>query len=66
MIDDIDEGFTKGAKIRSSYVSHFIYVDNMIFLTESSRSNVVSILHILDYFNDVSVLRINLFYMEWV
>lgn len=56
----IDAGFFKAAKIGSLYVSHLLYEDDMLFIGECSRENIISIVRLLKCFYKVSVLKLNI------
>lgn len=58
--DAIDAGFIKATKIGNMMISHLIYADNTIFLVDWCRSNVVNVVQLLECFDVVSRLKINL------
>ncbi|GJZ86688.1 RNA-directed DNA polymerase, eukaryota, reverse transcriptase zinc-binding domain protein [Tanacetum coccineum] len=58
--DAIDVGLYRGVQIRSLHISHLFFADDVLFLGEWSRSNIIGIVSLLLCFHNVSGLKINL------
>ncbi|GKE74780.1 RNA-directed DNA polymerase, eukaryota, partial [Tanacetum coccineum] len=58
--DAIKVGLYRGVQVRSLYISHLLFVDDILFLGEWSRSNIIGLVSLLQCFHDVSGLKINL------
>nr|GEV64276.1 RNA-directed DNA polymerase, eukaryota, reverse transcriptase zinc-binding domain protein [Tanacetum cinerariifolium] len=59
MEDAMAAGLYNGCKINTVNLSHLFFADDALFIGEWSRSNIVSLTSILDYFHRVSGLKIN-------
>ncbi|GJX44795.1 RNA-directed DNA polymerase, eukaryota, reverse transcriptase zinc-binding domain protein [Tanacetum coccineum] len=58
--DAIQAGFFQGAHIDSLHILHLFFADDVLILGEWSRHNIQGIVHILQCFQKVSGLTINL------
>nr|GFB53481.1 putative RNA-directed DNA polymerase, eukaryota, reverse transcriptase zinc-binding domain protein [Tanacetum cinerariifolium] len=59
MEDVMDAGLYNGFKINNTSLSHLFFADDALFIGEWSRSNIQSLVGILDCFHKVSGLKIN-------
>ncbi|GJV55468.1 RNA-directed DNA polymerase, eukaryota [Tanacetum coccineum] len=58
--DAINVGLYHGVQVRSLHISHLLLADDVLFLGEWSRSNIIRLVSLLQCFHDVSGLNINL------
>ncbi|GJX89986.1 RNA-directed DNA polymerase, eukaryota [Tanacetum coccineum] len=58
--DAINVGLYRGVQVRSLHISHLLFADDVLFLGEWSRSNIIGLVSLLQCFHDVSGLKINL------
>ena len=58
--DAINVGLYRGVQVRSLHISHLLFADDVLFLGEWSRSNIIGIVSLLQFFHSVSGLKINL------
>ncbi|GKA62579.1 RNA-directed DNA polymerase, eukaryota [Tanacetum coccineum] len=57
--DAINVGLYRGVQVRSLHISHLLFADDVLFLGEWSRSNIIRLISLLQCFHDVSGLKIN-------
>ncbi|GJR74610.1 RNA-directed DNA polymerase, eukaryota, reverse transcriptase zinc-binding domain protein [Tanacetum coccineum] len=58
--DAINVGLYRGGQVRSLHIYHLLFANDVLFLGEWSRSNIIGLVSLLQCFHDVSGLKINL------
>nr|GEV62498.1 RNA-directed DNA polymerase, eukaryota, reverse transcriptase zinc-binding domain protein [Tanacetum cinerariifolium] len=58
--DAIDAGLYRGVQVRSIHISHLLFADDVLFLGDWSRSNIIGLVSLFHCFYNVSGLKINL------
>ncbi|GJX88119.1 reverse transcriptase domain-containing protein [Tanacetum coccineum] len=58
--DAINVGLYRGVQVRSLHIPHLLFADDILFLGEWSRSNIIGLVSLRQCFHDVSGLKINL------